>query len=102
MVPKNILDDIELRSESVQQVLSNPPAWIVRYGISIIFALILLFVVGCWFVNYNLNLKPKAVNSRDIVCYSSLYHVPIGTTLRNYWFINRIYFIPSLIWGRIV
>ena len=45
MTKKNVLEDIELRSESVQEVLSNPPAWIVRYGISIIF-IILLFIVG--------------------------------------------------------
>ncbi|PIF32523.1 HlyD family secretion protein [Flavobacterium sp. 9] len=61
MASKNVLDDIELRSESVQEVLSNPPAWIVRYGISIIFVLIVVFVIGCWFVKYPDIIAAKAV-----------------------------------------
>ncbi len=47
-----VLDDLELRSEAVQEVLSNPPAWIVRYGISIVFGVILLFIIGSWFIKY--------------------------------------------------
>lgn len=61
MTSKNILDDIELRSESVQEVLSSPPVWIVRYGISIIFVLIVLFVAGCWIVKYPDVIIAKAV-----------------------------------------
>ncbi|MBS7252936.1 HlyD family secretion protein [Flavobacterium branchiicola] len=61
MAQKNVLEDIELRSESVQEVLSNPPAWIVRYGISIVFVLILLFVIGCWFIKYPDVIVAKAV-----------------------------------------
>lgn len=61
MASKNVLDDIELRSESVQEVLSDPPAWIVRYGISILFVLIIVFVIGCWFIKYPDVITAKAV-----------------------------------------
>lgn len=61
MASKNVLEDMELRSESVQEVLSNPPAWIVRYGISIIFVLIIAFVIGCWFIKYPDIITAKAV-----------------------------------------
>jgi multidrug efflux pump subunit AcrA (membrane-fusion protein) len=61
MTKKNILEDIELRSESVQEVLSNPPAWIVRYGISIIFIIILFTLVGSWFVKYPDIITAKAI-----------------------------------------
>lgn len=60
-MPKNTLDHIELRSESVQEVLSNPPVWIVRYGISIIFAVMILVVVGSWYVKYPDVISAKAV-----------------------------------------
>jgi len=61
MTKKNVLEDIELRSESVQEVLSNPPAWIVRYGISIIFVIILFTLIGSWFVKYPDIITAKAV-----------------------------------------
>lgn len=61
MTRNNVLEDIELRSESVQEVLSNPPVWIVRYGISIIFVIILLFIAGCWFIKYPDVISTKAV-----------------------------------------
>ncbi|WP_278019716.1 hypothetical protein [Flavobacterium ginsengisoli] len=56
-----VLDDLELRSEAVQEVLSNPPAWIVRYGISIVFGVILLFIIGSWFIKYPDVIPAKAM-----------------------------------------
>jgi multidrug resistance efflux pump len=61
MAKKNVLEDIELRSESVQEVLSNPPVWIVRYGISIIFIIMILTLLGSWFVKYPDIITAKAV-----------------------------------------
>jgi len=61
MTKKNVSEDIELRSESVQEVLSNPPAWILRYGISIIFIIMLLTLIGSWFVKYPDIISAKAV-----------------------------------------
>jgi multidrug efflux pump subunit AcrA (membrane-fusion protein) len=61
MTKKNILEDIELRSESVQEVLSNPPSWILRYGISIIFMIMTFTLIGSWFVKYPDIISAKAV-----------------------------------------
>lgn len=46
------LDDITLRSESVQEILSTPPNWMIRWGISIVFLVLLLLLVLSWFVKY--------------------------------------------------
>jgi multidrug efflux pump subunit AcrA (membrane-fusion protein) len=61
MTKKNVLEDIELRSESVQEVLSNPPAWILRYGISIIFMIMIFTLIGTWFTKYPDIITAKAV-----------------------------------------
>tara|TARA_B100000508_G_scaffold75230_1_gene58675 strand:+ start:149290 stop:150597 length:1308 start_codon:yes stop_codon:yes gene_type:complete len=44
--------EIELRSEEVQEVLSHVPNWMVRWGISVIFGLIVMLVVLAWFIKY--------------------------------------------------
>ena len=43
---------IELRSTEVQEILSRPPKWMVRWGITIIFLVILIVIVGSWFFKY--------------------------------------------------
>lgn len=42
----------ELRSEEVQEVLSRPPKWILRWGITIVFALLGLVFTGAWIIRY--------------------------------------------------
>ncbi|MGE0090559.1 MAG: HlyD family secretion protein [Bacteroidales bacterium] len=44
--------NIELRSNEVQEILSRPPKWIVRWGITIILAVVLIIVTGSWFFKY--------------------------------------------------
>lgn len=44
--------NIELRSESVQEILSRPPKWIVRWGITIIFFVVITLLVGSWVFKY--------------------------------------------------
>ena len=44
--------NIELRSESVQEILGRPPRRIIRWGISIIFAVVAGLVVGSYFFKY--------------------------------------------------
>lgn len=44
--------DIELRSESVQEILGRIPPWIIRYGIGLIFGLVLLLVLLAWLIRY--------------------------------------------------
>jgi HlyD family secretion protein len=45
-------ENIELRSESVQEILSRPPKWIVRWGITIVFFVVITLIVGSWFFKY--------------------------------------------------
>ncbi|KIO74498.1 secretion protein HylD [Pedobacter lusitanus] len=49
---KDILDNIELRSESVQDVLSDPPHWMIRWGNSIIMAILLLILLMSYIIKY--------------------------------------------------
>ncbi|SDD68763.1 HlyD family secretion protein [Pedobacter soli] len=53
MEAKNdILDRIELRSESVQDVLSQPPHWMFRWGSAIILLVILMGLLMSYFIKY--------------------------------------------------
>ena len=45
-------ENIELRSESVQEILGRPPRWIIRWGIAIIFIVVTGLVVGSYFFKY--------------------------------------------------
>lgn len=49
---KDILDRIELRSESVQDVLSQPPHWMFRWGSAIILLVILMGLLMSYFIKY--------------------------------------------------
>lgn len=40
------------RSEEVQEIIGRPPAWVIRMGTLVISFLILLVLVGAWFVRY--------------------------------------------------
>lgn len=42
----------ELRSESVQEILSHIPHWVVRWGISVIFLTLVLLVLAAWVIKY--------------------------------------------------
>lgn len=49
---KDILDNIELRSESVQDILTQPPHWMIRWGSTLIFIIILLILVMSYIIKY--------------------------------------------------
>jgi len=51
--------DIELRSESVQEILGHPPRWIIRWGITIIFTVIVGLIIGSYFFKYPDIVKAK-------------------------------------------
>lgn len=44
--------DIELRSEEVQEVMNHISPWVVRSGISVLFVILLMILVGCWIFKY--------------------------------------------------
>ncbi|MCD1117773.1 HlyD family secretion protein [Chryseobacterium turcicum] len=49
---QDILDNIELRSESVQEILTEPPHWMFRWGNTIIFIILLLILVMSYIIKY--------------------------------------------------
>lgn len=55
-------DNLNLRSEEVQEILSNPPAWIVRWGITLIFMFTVIILVLSFIIKY-----PDFVTAKVIV-----------------------------------
>lgn len=49
---KDILDNIELRSESVQDILTQPPHWMIRWGNTIIFLILILILMMSYVIKY--------------------------------------------------
>ena len=49
---QDILDNIELRSESVQDILSTPPHWMIRWGNTVIFIIMLMVLLMSYFIKY--------------------------------------------------
>lgn len=45
-------DNIEIRSEEVQEIIGTPPARIIRTGITIIFSIIFMILIGSFFFKY--------------------------------------------------
>ncbi len=44
--------EIEIRSDEVQEILSHVPNWMIRWGISVIFGIIFLFLFLAWLIKY--------------------------------------------------
>lgn len=44
--------EIEIRSDEVQEILTDVPNWMIRYGITLIFAIILGGLLFTWFIRY--------------------------------------------------
>jgi len=49
---KQQLKDIEIRSVDVQEIMGFIPHWIIRWGITVICAVIVFIVIGSWFFKY--------------------------------------------------
>lgn len=49
---KDLLENIELRSESVQDILTHPPHWMIRWGNTIIFVILLLILFMSYLIKY--------------------------------------------------
>ncbi|MCB0450458.1 MAG: hypothetical protein KDC97_10105 [Confluentibacter sp.] len=45
-------DNLNLRSEEVQEILSNPPVWIVRWGITLIFMFVCIILILSFIIKY--------------------------------------------------
>lgn len=56
------ISKIEIRSEEVQEILGYIPHWLIRWGISLFFAVIFLVLVGSYFFKY-----PDIISSSIVV-----------------------------------
>jgi len=56
------LNDLKLRSEEVQEILAKPPAWIVRWGITLIFVFTMIILLLSFIIRY-----PDLVTAKVIV-----------------------------------
>lgn len=52
MKEKDVLENIELRSESVQDILTQPPHWMIRWGNTIIFLILVLILMMSYVIRY--------------------------------------------------
>lgn len=55
------VDKIEIYSEPVREILSRPPKWIIRYGIGIISIIVVLIIIGSYFIKYPDVIKGKII-----------------------------------------
>ncbi|MFD0798019.1 HlyD family secretion protein [Maribacter chungangensis] len=62
-MPENsIANDLNLRSEEVQEILTNPPVWIVRWGITLVFIFTLIITLLSFIIKY-----PDFVTAKVVV-----------------------------------
>ncbi len=57
--------DIQIRSEEVQEILTKVPNWMIRYGNTVIFVLILMLLFISWFIKY-----PDVISSQIMITTS--------------------------------
>ena len=49
---KDILDNLELRSENLQDILTQPPHWMIRWGNTVIFVILLMVLLMSYVIKY--------------------------------------------------
>lgn len=49
---EKVYKEVELRSEEVQEVMNHISPWVVRWGITVLFIILFLILVGCWIFRY--------------------------------------------------
>ncbi|WP_375586830.1 HlyD family secretion protein [Flagellimonas aurea] len=108
-------DNIELRSEEVQEILTKPPAWIVRWGITLIFLFTLIILALAFMIKYPDFVTAKVIVSTeqpterivarfsgalDDIYISNGDTVRVGQKLaviRNTANINDVYYLKSIV-----
>ena len=58
-------EDVQIRSEEVQEILSFVPNWMIRWGMTLVFLLILMLLIISWFVKY-----PDIISTEIVVTTS--------------------------------
>ena len=61
------IEEINLRSDEVQEILTRPPGWLVRWGITVLFIIIICLFTGSYFFKY-----PDTINASIIITSENL------------------------------
>jgi multidrug resistance efflux pump len=75
---------IEVRSEAIQEIIGRPPAWIIRWGITVIFIMMMTLLGICAFIEF-----PESISSR--VVFTSK-NAPVGIVAKT---TGRIHFMTE-------
>ena len=83
--PKKMIEnpeDIELRSEEVQEILGTPPAWLIRWGTTIVFFVVIGIIAVSWFVKY-----PDIIQSQVMITTPNM---PTGVVTRSSGYLSKL------------
>jgi HlyD family secretion protein len=81
-MPEN--KEIEIRSDEVQEILSALPSWMIRWGITLIFGLILMLVFISWFIKY-----PDVIQGQVVLTTEQ---PPVKLISKTNGYIEQLYF----------
>ncbi|MGE5343158.1 MAG: HlyD family secretion protein [Candidatus Omnitrophota bacterium] len=56
------LQSLDIRSDEVQEIMGYIPHWIIRWGITVIFIVVMVVMIGSWFFKY-----PDIINSTIVL-----------------------------------
>jgi len=74
---------IEIRSDEVQEIMGTPPKWIIRWGIVIIFLVVMVLLAGSYFYKY-----PDIINARVTIVSEN---PPISVIARSDGKLDKIF-----------
>lgn len=75
--------NIEIRSDEVQEIMGTPPKWIIRWGIVIISAVVLILIIGSYFYKY-----PDLIRARVTIVSEN---PPISIVARSDGKLNNLF-----------
>ena len=81
-MPEN--KEIEIRSDEVQEILSAVPNWMIRWGITLIFGLILMLVFISWFIKY-----PDVIEGQAVITTTQ---PPAKLVSKSSGYLEQLYF----------
>ncbi len=59
--PRTYNDNLNLRSEEVQEIIATPPAWLIRWGITLVFILTSMIILLSFLIKYPDFVQAKAL-----------------------------------------
>jgi len=77
-------EEIQIRSDEVQEILSAVPNWMIRWGITLIFGLIVMLVFISWFIKY-----PDVIQGQAIITTTQ---PPAKLVSKSSGYLEQLYF----------